>query len=51
VLICLLVLTFFAVISTGPAGLEYLERRRALLDMPKATVMYLPSARCRGPET
>lgn len=47
VVICLLVLTFFAVIATGPAGLEWRERRRAELDEPRVRVVYLPSAGCR----
>jgi len=51
VIICLLVITFFATALSGPAGLEWLERRRAarreLEDRPVARVIYLPSAGCR----
>jgi hypothetical protein len=48
--VVLLVVTFFYVVLSGPAGIEYLERRRKRLDAPRARVMYLPSGRCRGSE-
>lgn len=46
-IICLLVITFFAVIATGPAGVEWREKRRARLDRPTARVLYLASGACR----
>ena len=49
IVVTLLVLTFFAVVVTGPAGVEYFEKRRALLDAPRMHVhlKYLPSSVCR----
>ena len=44
---CLIVLTFFAVIATGPAGIEWRDNRRARRDRPLAKVIYLPSSVCR----
>lgn len=46
---CLLVILFFTVVLTGPAGVEFLQNRRALLDRPTARVTYLPGACCRAP--
>jgi len=46
-LICLFVITFFAVVASGPAGREVLDARRARRDRPLAKVIYLPSAACR----
>lgn len=51
VIICVLVIVFFVVVATGPAGLEWRERRRAELDAPVARVMYLPSASCTARTT
>lgn len=45
----LLLATFLATVLTGPAGKEYLAKRRLLLDAPTARVTYLPSGECRGP--
>ena len=46
-----LIATFVATYMTGPAGQEWLAERRAhrvrLLEPPRATVHYLPSAACR----
>lgn len=42
-IICGCVIAFFTTILTGPAGREYLERRRARRDWPRAQVTYLPS--------
>ncbi len=44
---CLLVITFFAVVGTGPDGVDWLARRRALRDRPVAKVLYLPDGACR----
>ena len=50
---CLLVLTFFGVIASGPAGVDYVKQKREILrhrrdrELPAARVMYLPSAACR----
>lgn len=49
-IVCLIAIVFFATIATGPAGLEWAERRRARHDQPKARVVYLPSAVCRPDE-
>lgn len=46
-IICLFVITFFAVIASGPAGKEFLDERRARRDRPLAKVIYLPTAACR----
>lgn len=50
-MIPLLVLTFFAVVASGPAVTDPLaarrERRREAADRPLARVVYLPSAACR----
>lgn len=44
----LLIATFVATVMTGPAGVEWRERRRARTRaLPAATVHYLPSACCR----
>lgn len=48
-----LVIAFFAVVATGPAGTEYLDRRRVRRqdhdDQPLARVVgTIPSAACRG---
>lgn len=40
-ILTLMVLTFFVVVATGPAGREALERRRALREFP--SVRQLPS--------
>lgn len=50
VIFCLLVITFFGVLASGPAGRDYLERRRAHRDRPLAQVFYLPTSACREPE-
>ena len=46
-MVILLVVVFFAVVLTGPAGIEFLERRQRRLDQPRARVIYLPSRACR----
>jgi hypothetical protein len=50
-MIAWLVLTFFAVVATGPAVTDPIrarrERRQAEADRPVARVAYLPSAACR----
>lgn len=52
--ICSLVITFFGVVLTGPAGVEWFENRRAkrleLESRPAARVVYLPSGCCRTVE-
>ena len=52
-MICSLVVTFFGVVLTGPAGVEWIAKRKAarlaLEDQPRARVEYLPSACCRPP--
>ncbi len=50
-ILCLFVVVFFAVILTGPAGLEWREKRRLLRDAPSARVLYLPSSACRPATT
>ena len=51
--ICSLVVTFFGVVLTGPAGVEWWQKRKAarlaLEDHPRARVEYLPSGCCRPP--
>ena len=47
-ILCFMVIAFFATVVTGPAGVEYLEARRARRDRPLATVHYLPSSACRS---
>lgn len=47
ILLALLV-TFLVVVLTGPAGVEWREKRRARLDAPAAKVLYLPSASCQS---
>ena len=46
-IICFFVITFFAVVLSGPAGLDWVEERRVARDRPMATVHYLPTASCR----
>ncbi len=44
----ILAATFAATVLSGPAGREWLERRRSrALTAPLATIHYLPSAACR----
>ena len=43
----LFVIVFFTVVVTGPAGVEWQEKRRALRDRPMAKVLYLPTASCQ----
>lgn len=51
-------MTFIAVVlaglvvgGNGPAYRDWLARRRARRDAPLATVVYLPSSSCRGPDS
>lgn len=48
-LVLLMIASFVLTVTTGPAGREYLDRRRQLLDAPKTRVVYLPSRGCRVP--
>jgi hypothetical protein len=41
-LICLLVITFFVVVLTGPAGLEWRDKRKMLKSRPVAKVLQFP---------
>lgn len=39
---CLLVLVFFVTVATGPAGRDYLHRRKLLKERPLAQVLAFP---------
>ena len=50
-MICLMVIAFFATALSGPAGIEWLAERRARRELRRlyaARVVYLPSASCKG---
>lgn len=57
-LVCALVITFFAVVATGPDNAQWISARLADVrskreeraDQPLARVVYLPSAACRARE-
>lgn len=41
-LICSLVIVFFAVVATGPGGRDWLNRRKRLKEQPLAKVLPFP---------
>lgn len=41
-IICLLVIVFFATVASGPAGREHLRRRKYLKERPLAKVLPFP---------
>ena len=41
-LICLFVITFFVIVLTGPAGIEWRDKRKALKNQPLAKLLPFP---------
>lgn len=41
-LICALVIVFFVTVLTGPAGVEYLNKRKSLKEQPLAKLLPFP---------